>query len=150
MQKLYKILFLVFLFFQIIVVHLATAKWISQKYPGYATEFTGNLLIALWAINTWYNALNSAKYPFDGSENKQCIPAAQVLWAGTQKVGFGRAMTDDGLSYAVVHYAPEGTVAGKWKENVLPPKSGKCEQLNKPYAGLHPLHQITEFLLCSI
>ncbi len=44
----------------------------------------------------------------------------QMIWAGTQMVGFGRAKAADGRWYGCAHYYPEGNVTGFFNYNVRP------------------------------
>jgi len=47
----------------------------------------------------------------------------QVIWKSSQKIGVGRAITDNGQTvYVVCNYLPAGNVTGRYKDNVLPAK----------------------------
>ena len=63
-----------------------------------------------------------------------CSHFSQMISGGTQKFGFGPCVAKDGTYYICARYAPAGNVAGKWKENVLPPKDGKKDLIQQPAA----------------
>ncbi len=46
----------------------------------------------------------------------------QVVWKGSQEVGFGKAHGKDGRVFVVGNYHPAGNVMGQFEENVFPAK----------------------------
>jgi hypothetical protein len=45
----------------------------------------------------------------------------QVVWKGTNKLGFGVGFTDDSQTVVVVaNYGPAGNMEGDFEQNVLP------------------------------
>ena len=51
----------------------------------------------------------------------------QVVWKSSTDFGVGKAQTKDGKWLVVANYYPAGNFVGRYKENVLPPVSGKVE-----------------------
>ena len=67
----------------------------------------------------WYNDIN--KYDFEKGTG-EAGNFSQLVWLGTQEVGYGKARSDDGTRCIVVaHYYPPGNVIGHYLSNVRPP-----------------------------
>ena len=47
------------------------------------------------------------------------------MWKGSKEIGVGKAQGRDGKTIVVASYRPAGNMAGRFAENVLPPKDGK-------------------------
>ena len=51
------------------------------------------------ATNEWYSEIKD--YTFSGEENLACGHFSQVVWAASERAGFGRAQAADGTVYVV-------------------------------------------------
>lgn len=71
----------------------------------------------------WYQ--EEENYKYDGKCTPETGHFTQVVWKETQKVGFGFAMDESGLFYAVANYFPAGNYTNRFWENVLPMQEDK-------------------------
>ncbi len=65
-----------------------------------------------------------------------CGHFSQLVWKGSERIGFGRAQAKDKKVYVVAQYGPPGNYSGQWKNNVFAPKDGKKDPLQKPAGGV--------------
>lgn len=74
------------------------------------------------ATSSWYDEIQDYDYSHpDFSMSTGHF--TQVIWKGTQQLGVGIALTNDGKSvYVVAQYSPPGNFLGQFQENVLQPK----------------------------
>ena len=71
----------------------------------------------------WYN--EESNYKYNGSFTPQTGHFTQVVWKSTEKIGFGFAMDESGLFYAVANYYPAGNYSKRFSENVFPLQQNK-------------------------
>ena len=67
----------------------------------------------------WYNEVQNYNYNGDYQSGKGHF--TQLVWKGTQQVGFGYAQSRDGSYYGVANYYPAGNYMGEFRRNVLKP-----------------------------
>lgn len=78
----------------------------------------------------WYNDIN--KYDFEKGQG-EAGNFTQLIWVGTQEVGFGKARSPDGMRCIVVaHYYPPGNVIGHYISNVKPPLTDESYPKERP------------------
>lgn len=68
--------------------------------------------------NEWYSEEND--YDYKGKFSANTGHFTQLVWKNTQRVGFGFAIDETGMFYAVANYFPAGNYKKKFLENVLP------------------------------
>ncbi len=71
----------------------------------------------LSATTLWYNEVSKYNFNQPGFSSA-CGHFSQLVWKGTQKVGFGYA-SKNGRTIVVANYYPAGNVINRFAENVL-------------------------------
>lgn len=71
--------------------------------------------------DSWYNECSRYDYR-NPSFQSNTGHFTQVVWKGSQEVGFARA-TGSSMTYAVAMYYPPGNYIGQFERNVFPPRS---------------------------
>ncbi|VDN38391.1 unnamed protein product [Dibothriocephalus latus] len=75
------------------------------------------------ATYAWYN--EGLNYDFNENGDQGFGHFTQIVWRGTEKVGFGMARSKDKKSlYIVARYFPPGNYQNDYRKNVLPPERG--------------------------
>lgn len=69
------------------------------------------------AVNMWYSESSKHRYQ---DYQKESSAFSQMIWAGSEQVGFGRAKSRTGAWYGTALYYPEGNITGTFRENVFP------------------------------
>ena len=88
---------------------------IAMRYTTTSDELTGKQM-----TDQWYEEANTYDYSKDFQQGKGHF--AQIVWANSREVGFGRAKAADGKWYAVANYYPAGNYIGQFRQNVKPQK----------------------------
>lgn len=70
-------------------------------------------------IESWNQDAKSFKY---NSKNSGASSFAQIVWKSSQYIGLGVSKDSKGGTYIVANFYPAGNVAGKFKDNVFPPR----------------------------
>jgi len=71
-------------------------------------------------VENWY--LECKRYDY-AKPSTNCGHFTQIVWKGSEEVGFGLATSKDGdCVYVVANYNPPGNVMGQYKQNVHPPR----------------------------
>ncbi len=83
-------------------------------------------------MNIWYSEIS--KYTF-GQEDLNCGHFSQMIWTGSKKAGFGRAISHKGEVYIVAQYSPPGNVRGEWTNNVKQPKDKRKDTIQQLQTG---------------
>lgn len=66
-------------------------------------------------VHRWYRTLKK----YNGSFTETAAPFAQVVWAASEQLGVGVAVSRTGEVYVVAHYFPPGNIHNEQSENVL-------------------------------
>ncbi|MHC5905572.1 CAP family protein [Streptomyces sp. S6] len=90
----------------------------------YTWRSDGTAPTATDVVDGWYNQVRA--YTYYGGEPdmatfKNWGLFSQLVWKSSARIGVGMARTN-GKTYVVVDYDPYGNVAGRYAENVLPPR----------------------------
>jgi len=80
----------------------------------------GGKLTGIEATNMWYNEIKFYNFNNPGFSQKTGH-FTQVVWKGSNQVGFGIA-TRGNKSIVVANYYPPGNIIGNFKQNVLRPR----------------------------
>ncbi len=81
-------------------------------------------------IEEWYSQIE--KYKFENPRKKNSTANfTQMVWKGTNFVGFGAKKSQSGYYFAVALYYPIGNLEGKYAENVMPIDQNIINQINE-------------------
>ena len=86
-------------------------------------------------IEFWYKEKNA----FDFAENKykvECRNFTQMIWKGSEEVGFGCAKCDDGRYVGVANYYPSGNIMFDFENNVQDVRREKEDKEGKEGGGV--------------
>ena len=120
---------------QVYADHLAKTDTFEHSKNTYNGKWMGeNLSMCMGMAMTgegmsqrWYDEIKNYNYEKPGFGMKTGH-FTQVVWKGTEEVGFGVAKSKTGKFYAVGNYYPGGNMMSAFEENVLPlSKPGKKE-----------------------
>lgn len=90
---------------------------VARVWRSIGAEHTGHEV-----TDEWYN--EGRKYDFELSRFTTGVGHfTQVVWKDSKEIGVGKSTTRDGVIFVVCNYYPSGNVYGKFKQNVIPPKS---------------------------
>lgn len=104
---------------------LAKKGKLDYSYNQYNGEDLGE---SVYKSESYFAPLKLAKTLYDENDEynyKSNDPEpsnfTQMVWRGSQLIGFGMEKSSNGKYYYVINYYPTGNVDGQFKKNVMPP-----------------------------
>ncbi len=97
----------------------SNCKWGSKRVGENLAMCGGMPMTGQYMSDMWYDEIKM--YDFNGNGMSAGTGHfTQLVWKGSQQVGFGLATSKSGSNYAVANYYPAGNFVGRYQQNVLP------------------------------
>ncbi|CAG0904584.1 unnamed protein product, partial [Darwinula stevensoni] len=93
----------------------------QEKYGACLYQISGDTcsVFPKDVVDFWYKKMKD--FDFQNPEGNAATGGTQVIWKDSQRLGVGKAPTEDGKTWFIVaYYDPPGNVTGRFAENVLP------------------------------
>ena len=78
------------------------------------------------AVDTWYDEVYEYDFSCPGFASNTGR-FTQLMWAGSEEVGMGEAVAEDGTRVIVSRYFPPGNIVGQFQENIRPREVGTVQ-----------------------